>query len=156
MRREGRFRVWKPKMICECDHPLDVIHPSYGKCLITYCTCIKFRRKKLPNKLHAKRQDFGGRKYDSGLEAKVAADLEYQKRCGEIIEITPQFCVDIVINGIKICRHYVDFRVVFADGTVQLVEAKGMWTRESLMKSKLVEAVYLPQNPGVSYRVRRC
>lgn len=155
MRREGRFRVWKPKHLCECSHPLDVFHPSFGACRVEMCSCVKFSRRNRPNKLNAKKQEFNGILYQSGLEAKVAADLEYQRAAGDIQEVQRQFPIDFFINGYKITRHYVDFRVIWKDGTVELIEAKGMDTAMWIVKRRLLEAIYLVENPGVKYRVLR-
>jgi hypothetical protein len=82
----------------------------------------------------AKKTIFGGRKYDSKMEGTYAANLEYRRRAGEIVEINPQFRIDIKING-KHWRYYkVDFRVVRADGFVEYHEVKGYATEEWKMK----------------------
>lgn len=155
MYRDGRFRVWKQKHICECTHELHIFHPRFGTCRVEDCPCKKFKRKNQPNKLHARKQEFNGILYDSGLEARVAADLEYQRSAGEILEIKRQFPVDFAINGLHITRHYVDFRVLWRDGTVELIEAKGMRTPIWVLKRRLLEALYLVENPGIKYRVVR-
>lgn len=153
MYREGHFRVWRPKPKCECGDHLDC-HKS-GMCQRPGCPCLKFRLKRWTRKEFARGQGAGGRKYDSGLEARVAADLNQQLACGELTEVKRPFPVDIIINGIKICRYYVDFQVVYNDGTKELIEVKGLWTETALIKKRLLEAVYLPANPGVKYRILR-
>lgn len=127
----------------------------FGACKVEGCDCKKYRLKTMQSKYHAKIQEFKGVKYDSGLEARIAADLEYQRVAGDIVEVKRQFCIDFVINGYKITRHYVDFRVTYKDGTVELIEAKGMDTPMWIVKRRLVEAIYLVDNPGVKYRVLR-
>lgn len=155
MHREGRFRVWRPKLSCvECRHPF-VLHPRFGKCTAPDCVCKRYVAKVNPKKQYAKGQIAYGKKHDSGLEARVAADLMHQLACGELQDVKRPFPIDIKIDGQKILRHYVDFRIVYNDGTVELVEAKGWWDEFSKLKRALVENVYLKQNPGVKYRVLR-
>lgn len=92
------------------------------------------RGTKKKNKYNASSQEFNGRRYDSKKEAEYAEELEWRKKAGEISEVTPQFKIDIRING-KHWRFYkVDFRVVLLDGTVQYHEVKGFVTREWEMK----------------------
>jgi hypothetical protein len=116
---------------------------------------VKFRLKRWPRKEHACGTIVGGRKYDSGLEARVAADLNHQLACGEIAEVKPHFPIDIYIKGIKICRYYVDYRVVRNDGTIEYIEAKGLWSEIARIKARLMESVYIPENPLATYRVAR-
>lgn len=86
----------------------------------------------------AKKTDFQGRKYDSKFEAKVAADLEWRKQAGEIIDIKPQFKIDIKVKG-KHWRFYkIDFRVELAGGGFEYIEAKGFATAEWQMKWDLL------------------
>lgn len=100
-----------------------------------------FKQTKSKNKFNAKKQDFGGRKYDSKFEARYAEDLEWRKQAGEITEIKPQVKIDIKVNGVHICNYYCDFRVVLKDGTVQYHEVKGMELPLWQMKWKLVNVL---------------
>lgn len=100
-----------------------------------------FSKTKAKNKFNAKKQDFGGRKYDSKFEARYAEDLEWRKQAGEIAEIKPQFKIDIKVNGVHICNYYCDFRVVLTDGTVQYHEVKGLELPLWQMKWKLLHAL---------------
>lgn len=137
-----------------CAHPFDA-HRRLGFCLIDGCGCKSFFRKDLPNKLHAKKTEYAGITYHSGLEARVAADLDYRLRAGDIKAVERQVCYELIVNGQRICRHYVDFRLTHHDGTVELVEAKGFATNEWKIKRDLLLALYVKDVPGISYRVER-
>ncbi len=100
-----------------------------------------FKQTKSKNKFSAKKQDFGGRKYDSKFEARYAEDLEWRKQAGEIAEIKPQRKIDIKVNGVHICNYYCDFRVVLTDGTIQYHEVKGLELPLWQMKWKLLHAL---------------
>jgi hypothetical protein len=99
-------------------------------------------------KYHNKTQVFGGRKYDSKLEAKYAEELEWRRKAGEIKEIIPQFKIDLKVNGIHICNYYVDFKIIMADGSVQFHEAKGYKTDVWILKWKLTQALLNEIEPG--------
>ena len=65
-----------------------------------------FSKTKRKNKYNAKKQEFGGRKYDSKFEARYAEDLEWRKKAGEIVDIKPQHKIPIVVNGVFIANYY--------------------------------------------------
>lgn len=106
-----------------------------------------FSKTKRKNKYNAKSQQFGGRTYHSKFEARYAEDLEWRKKAGEIVEIKPQYKIDIKVNGVHITNYYCDFRVVLADGTVQYHEVKGValplwvtkWRLLNALKEELLE-----------------
>lgn len=100
-----------------------------------------FSKTKRKNKYNAKKQEFGGRKYDSKFEARYAEDLEWRKKAGEIVEIKPQYKIDIKVNGVHITNYYCDFRVVLADGTIQYHEVKGVALPLWVMKWRLLNAL---------------
>lgn len=104
-------------------------------------TIIMFRQQRFkPNRLNsvAKKTKTGGRTYDSKAEASYANHLAWRMKAGEITEITPQFRIDIKVNG-KHWRYYkVDFRVVLKGGAVEYHEYKGFATEEWKMKWDLL------------------
>jgi hypothetical protein len=55
----------------------------------------------------------------------------------------------LVVNGVTVCTMVPDFRVEFPDGSVALVEVKGMETAVYKLKRKLFRALH----PEVDYRV---
>lgn len=101
-----------------------------------------------------------GEKFDSKFEAKVYQDLLLRQRAGEIVEIERQFKVEIVpytADGRPLpeltVRHRIDFRVQLADGTFELIEAKGLELADWKRRRKWLEALWLPQHPDHSYIV---
>lgn len=154
MHRERKFRVWRPKIECECGHPLEAIHPGKGKCWVEDCSCLKFVWKKKGNKLHAKKQEFKGVQYHSGLEAKCAADLEYKMKCGEISSVERQVKMPLEVKGKHIANYYVDFLVTHNDGVQEYIEVKGMVTPEARLKMRMFEAQYC-DGRNVKYSVVR-
>ncbi|HUX56250.1 MAG TPA: DUF1064 domain-containing protein [Bacteroidales bacterium] len=100
------------------------------------------------NKYKAERQTFNGRSYHSKKEADYAVQLAWQKKAGEIKEITPQFKIDIRVNGKHITNYYIDFRVVYSDDRVELIEVKGFATPEWMLKFRLTEALLDEIEPG--------
>lgn len=96
------------------------------------------------NKYKAKKQTYNGTKYDSTLEAKVAEDLDWQLKSGDLIEVKRQVKIPLTVNKVLICNYYCDFRVIDKHGQVKYVEAKGMELPIWQMKKKLFLAL-LPE-----------
>lgn len=105
------------------------------------------------NKYNATKQTYNGYNYDSKFEARVAKELDLLKEAGEIIEVERQFPVRIEFNGKLICTYYCDFRVLYPDGSYELIEAKGIETEVYRLKRKLLEAIWLPQHLDHEYVV---
>jgi len=105
------------------------------------------------SKYGAKKQEYNGRKYDSKKEAGKAQELDLLLKAGKIIEIQPQFRINLVVNGYKICTHLVDFYIKWANGDEELLEIKGFATEIWRLKRKLLEATYLKENPHIKYTV---
>src|SRR4051812_1016338 len=82
---------------------------------------------------------YNGRKYDSMKEANYARDLDYRKHAGEILEIIPQYKIDLRVNGRHITNYYCDFKVILADGSVQFHEVKGLIIQPFPLKWALLE-----------------
>jgi len=100
------------------------------------------------NKYKAERQTFNGRSYHSKKEADYAVNLEWKKKIGEIKEIIPQYKLDIRVNGKHITNYFIDFKVVLADDTVELIEVKGFSTDLWALKWRLTEALLDEIEPG--------
>lgn len=92
------------------------------------------------NKYSAVKQTYKGRPYDSKAEARYAAELDWRKKAGEIIEINPQFKIELRVKEKKICNYYMDFRCVMKDGSIEYHEVKGLETGVWKLKWKLLEA----------------
>jgi hypothetical protein len=96
---------------------------------------------KLTNKYKAEKQTFDGRSYHSKKEADYAVQLAWLQKAGEIKEIIPQYKLDLRVNGKHITNYYIDFKVVYSDGRVELIEVKGFETDLWRIKWLLTEAL---------------
>lgn len=112
------------------------------------------------HKYGARRTEWNGRKFDSQLEAYIAARLELRLRLGEIAGLDYQYRVDMVAydaQGIDVLTksHKVDFRVHHLDGSYELVEAKGFETADWRERRLWLERLWLPEHPDHRYLVVR-
>lgn len=90
----------------------------------------------------AKKQEYNGSRYDSGFEARYAADLDLMLRAGKIVSWERQVKIPLDVNGYHICNYYIDFKVYHKDKTIEYVETKGYATDVWKMKWKIFEALY--------------
>ena len=92
------------------------------------------------------RTSYGGREFSSKREAEHAMVLDALKRAKDpkqrVVEIDYQHRMPLVVNGQKVCTYVCDFRVTFADGHIEIHDAKGYATDVYKLKKKLVQAVY--------------
>lgn len=94
------------------------------------------------SKYKNKFQKYGSKIYDSKKEARYAEQLHLRKLAGEILEIHPQYCLRLDIDGKHICKYYVDFMVILKDGSEQYHEVKGFETDVWRIKWKMALAIY--------------
>lgn len=93
----------------------------------------------------AQREEFGGRSYQSKAEARYARDLSLRLAAREIRAWSAQWPADFVApSGARVWRHLIDFRIEHLDGSVELVEIKGLATEVWMLKRKVLELVILP------------
>ena len=102
----------------------------------------------VPNKYHSRKEVVDGITFDSRKEANRYRELCILKRAGEVvdIELQPEFVLQegFRYNG-KWHRPIVyraDFRVIYADGRVEVEDVKGMRTEAYKLKKKLLLAKY--------------
>tara|TARA_R100001460_G_C3511030_1_gene171458 strand:- start:527 stop:877 length:351 start_codon:yes stop_codon:yes gene_type:complete len=100
------------------------------------------------NKYKAVKQKFNGRTYHSKKEAQYAAELEWRLKAKEIVEYIPQFPLRLYVNEKKICNYFIDFKVIYPDGSIELVEVKGFETDVWRLKWKLTEALLNDLEPN--------
>ena len=100
------------------------------------------RRK--PNKYHARKTTVCGRTFDSRREAEVYLELLAQKQAGEIVRIgfQPSYTLlagfkDNTGKKQKPITYTADFFVTFADGHSEVIEVKGVKTRDYQLRKKL-------------------
>ena len=133
MYREGRFRMWRPKQLCECG-----TRHTWGDKVEG---CARFRPVKRARSFHAKGQGFQGRKWDSALEARIAADLAYQLSINQIESFEAHKVLPLIVNGERVGNYVVDFVVQHFDGTTEYIEGKGIATELWRLKWKILEAM---------------
>lgn len=108
---------------------------------------------KKKTKLNNKTQTYNGSKYDSKLEARVAEELDWRMKVGELVEVKKQVKVSLDVNGVHICNYYLDFRTIDKHGQVNYVEVKGFETRHWKLIKKLFIALLPIIEPGATYEV---
>ena len=104
---------------------------------------LRTQRKK-PNKYNARKTTVCGRTFDSKREAEVYLELLAQKQAGEIIRIAfqPQYTLleaftDNEGKKQRAITYTADFFVTYADGHSEVIEVKGVRTRDYLLRKKL-------------------
>ena len=105
------------------------------------------------NKYGAKKQTYNGIKYDSTFEAKVAEELDWRLKAGELVEVKRQVKCALHVGTVLITNYYVDFRTVDKNGQVNYIEAKGFETAEWKIKKRLFMALLPIMDPGATYEV---
>ena len=100
------------------------------------------RRK--PNKYNARKTTVCGHTFDSKREAEIYFDLPSRKQAGEIvrIELQPSYTLlegftDNTGRKQRPITYTADFFVTYADGHAEVIEVKGMRTRDYLLRKKL-------------------
>lgn len=78
------------------------------------------------------------------------AEMNYRKRLDmltkakgndQVLKIEEQVVYPVIINDIKICKYYLDFRVTYPN-RIEHIDVKGVKTAMYILKKKFVEAVY--------------
>ena len=104
---------------------------------------LRTQRKK-PNKYNARKTTVCGRTFDSRREADYYLELLARKQAGEIVRIgfQPSYTllagfVDNTGKNQKPITYTADFFVTYADGHSEVIEVKGVRTRDYLLRKKL-------------------
>ena len=104
---------------------------------------LRTQRKK-PNKYNARKTTVCGRTFDSKREADYYLEILARKQAGEILRIgfQPQYTLlegfkDNTGKNQKPITYTADFLVEYDDGRREVVEVKGMRTRDYLLRKKL-------------------
>lgn len=112
-----------------------------------------FSQSKKKGKIQSTKQNYNGNKYDSKFEAKVAEDLDWQLKSGELVEVKRQVKIPLVVNGVLVCNYILDFRTVDKYGQVNYIEVKGFATQLWILKKKLFIALLPLIDNGATYEV---
>ena len=104
---------------------------------------LRTQRKK-QNKYNARKTVMCGHTFDSKREAEVYLELLAQKQAGEIVRIgfQPSYTLlagfkDNTGKKQKPITYTADFFVTYADGHSEVIEVKGVKTRDYLLRKKL-------------------
>lgn len=104
---------------------------------------LRTQRKK-PNKYNARKTTVCGRTFDSKREAEWYMMLREKQRLGKIkhIECQPTYTLlegfrDNQGNKQRAITYTADFFVTYADGRSEVIEVKGVRTRDYLLRKKL-------------------
>jgi len=74
---------------------------------------------------------------------KILDQLKFAKHLSErVLSYELQVPFQIILNGINICKYIADFKVLYCDGRIEIVDVKGVKTDIYKIKKKLVEAQY--------------
>lgn len=105
---------------------------------------IPHTQRKKSNKYNARKTTVCGRTFDSRREGEVYLDLLSRKQAGEIvlIRLQPSYTLlegfrDNQGNKQRPITYTADFFVTYADGHSEVIEVKGMKTRDYLLRKKL-------------------
>ena len=112
---------------------------------------------KKPNKYNARKTIMYGHTFDSKREAGIYLDLLARKQHGEILRIgfQPQYTLlegfkDNTGKKQKPITYTADFFVAYADGRNEVIEVKGVRTRDYLLRKKLF--LYKMRDENIIFR----
>lgn len=100
------------------------------------------------HKYRAKPVTFDGIRFPSKFEGEYYLRLKKRLAAGQIRSFDRQPRFPLLVNDSKICEYRADFRVYELDGSITIIDTKGMKTPVYRLKRKLMEACY-PQTPIV-------
>ncbi len=93
------------------------------------------------HKYHAQPVEIQGIRFASKREGRAFLDLKLLERAKKISGLTLQPRFPMVVNGHKICVYVADFMFI-ENGKTIVSDAKGMRTRDYILKRKLFLALY--------------
>lgn len=101
-------------------------------------------QRKKANKYNSRKTTVCGHTFDSRREAEIYLDLLSRKQHGEIIRIglQPSYTLlegfrDNQGNKQRVITYTADFFVTYADGRHEVIEVKGVRTRDYLLRKKM-------------------
>lgn len=124
-------------------HPCKKPDPTAQEAIGNVMRILHTQRRKA-NKYGAQKTTVCGRTFDSRREAEVYLELLAQKQAGGIVRIDfqPSYTLlagfkDNTGKNQKPITYTADFFVTYADGRNEVIEVKGMRTRDYLLRKKL-------------------
>ena len=124
-------------------HPCKKADPTAREAIGNIMRLVRAQNKKT-NKYHARKTVMCGHMFDSRREAEIYLDLLSRKQAGEIVRIgfQPSYTLlagfkDNTGKNQKPITYTADFFVTYADGHSEVIEVKGVRTRDYLLRKKL-------------------
>ena len=124
-------------------HPCQKADPTAREAIGNIMRLVRAQNKKT-NKYHARKTTVCGHTFDSRREAEIYLDLLSRKQAGEVlrIELQPQYTLlagfkDNQGNKQRPITYTADFFVAYADGRNEVIEVKGVRTRDYQLRKKL-------------------
>ena len=137
-------------------HPCKKPDPTAREAIVNVMRLLHTQRKKA-NKYHARKTTVYGRTFDSKREADYYLELLARKQHGEIVRIgfQPQYTLlagfkDNTGKNQKPITYTADFFVTYADGHSEVIEVKGVRTRDYLLRKKLF--LYKMRDENIIFR----
>ena len=93
-------------------------------------------------KYRNKKTTVGDRVFDSKLEAGRFVSLKRLQESNLISGLQCQVSFSIEVNGLLVCKYVADFVYLDIDGRRVVEDAKGVRTRDYILKKKLMKAVH--------------
>lgn len=100
------------------------------------------------HKYGAKKTVVDGITFDSKAEARYYQELKLLQRAGEVkeIELQPRFLLQPSFKKdgktVRAIHYVADFRVTYKEGTVEIIDVKGMETKDFKLKKKMFDYKY--------------
>ena len=117
---------------------------------------LRTQRRK-PNKYNARKTTVCGHTFDSKREAEVYLELLADKQAGKVVRIgfQPSYTLlagfkDNTGKNQKPITYTADFFVTYADGHSEVIEVKGVRTRDYLLRKKLF--LYMMRDTDIIFR----
>lgn len=97
------------------------------------------------SKYHNVKTEYNGQVFDSKLEARYCQELDLKLKAGLILAYERQVRFPFTIDGQLICTYIADFVVKYPTKTafprIEVIDTKGIKTREYQIKKKLMKAI---------------
>jgi len=81
-------------------------------------------------------------------EARYCNQLRILHRAGKIKDFEPEYRIELKVDGIPVCNHYIDWRVTLNNGKYEFREYKGFTTAIWKLKRALTQVLY-PEIPYI-------
>lgn len=114
-----------------------------------------FKNERKKTKYRNSFTDYNGSRYHSKFEAKVAQDLDFMKKSGEVEEWERQVRIDLRVDGEHVCNYYIDFIVYHKSGVKEYIEVKGFETDVWRIKWRLFELQIKREEPDAILTVMK-